>query len=88
MGMTYSYVAGFASFASILPLLPTTLRCGLEECRQLRWLVVSKNHAVRALASAHPLQKMRRMSIALRIQPDQLTQRIYPQMEDLKFVTL
>jgi hypothetical protein len=25
------------------------LRCGLEECRQLRWLVVSKNHAVRAL---------------------------------------
>jgi hypothetical protein len=32
------------------PASPHLLRCGLEECRQLRWLVVSKNHAVRALA--------------------------------------
>src|SRR5579872_3510797 len=41
MGMTYSHVAGFASSASI-HLFTHNLRCGLEECRQLRWLVVSK----------------------------------------------
>jgi hypothetical protein len=32
-------------------LVTHNLRCGLEECRQLRWLVVSKKHAVRPLAA-------------------------------------
>jgi len=37
MREVYSYAAGFAS--SLLSLLHThSLRCGLEECRQLCWL--------------------------------------------------
>jgi len=37
------YVAGFASLLYSVS-FTHNLRCGLEECRQLRWLVVSKNH--------------------------------------------
>jgi len=32
-------------------ILTHNLRCGLEECRQLRWLGSIQNHAVRALES-------------------------------------
>jgi hypothetical protein len=33
------------------------LRCGLEEYPQLRWLVVSKNHAVSALICVNQQQE-------------------------------
>jgi len=47
-----AHVAGLRQLCFYSASFTHNLRCGLEECRQLRWLVVSKNHPVRALEAS------------------------------------